>query len=312
MKCVAGTLVICYFSRTYKKIIILYNLPSKKESKTMDNEAYLQEKQEQLKTVLSPYQKELNRGQKLADFLKQCVNCASRDDFLRLDELLNSKVAKTLVEEEALAECEPLLDSLREDAREKVERYRLEFVEALVQRGEEAGLDIEIDFPRFSILKGIDGEIAFADRSTTINKKVMKSIDPRRIVAALGRLKKQLYDKPFDSQKYVESLFETYAKMCKNDNISMGSDVPILDFYLEYVIASQSKVFFSNMEKGKFRGYSLEQFSVDVWRCFESNCTATSKGMNFRLTPGRNYSLWLLDSTGEKKQIGSIFFQGSE
>ncbi len=278
----------------------------------MDNEAYLQEKQEQLKIVLSPYQKEVKRGQKMADFLKQCVNCVSRDDFLRLDELLNSKMASTLVEEEALAGCEPLLDSLREDARQKVERYRLEFVEDLIARGKEAALDIEIDFPRFAVLKGIDGEIDFANRSTTINKKVLKSIDPRRIVAALGRLKKQLYDKPFDPQKYVESLFAIYAKICKNDNLSMGSSVPIQDFYLEYVIASQSKVFFSNMEKGKFRGYSLEQFSVDVWRCFESNCTATSKGINFRLTPSRNYSLWLLDSTGEKKQIGFISFQESE
>jgi hypothetical protein len=278
----------------------------------MDNEAYLQEKQEQLKIVLTPYQKELNRGQKMAEFLKQCVNCASRDDFLRLDELLNSRMAKTLVEEEALAECGPLLDSLREDARGKVKRYRLEFVEDLISRGEEAGLEITIDFPHFAILKGIDGEIAFADRSTTINNKVMKSIDPRRIVAALGRLKKQLYDNPFEPQKYVESLFAVYAKMCKNDNLPMGTSVPIRDFYLEYVIASQSKVFFSNMEKGKFRGYSLEQFSVDVWRCFEADCTTTSKGMNFRFSPGRNHSLWLLDSTGEKQQISAISFQESE
>jgi len=278
----------------------------------MDNEAYLQEKQEQLKTILSPYQKELNRAQKLADFLKLCVHCVSRDDFLRLDELLNSKMAKTLVEEDALAECGPLLDSLRENAREKVDRYRLQFVEDLIRRGEDAGLDITVDFPRFSILRGIDGEIAFAERSTTINKKTIKSIDPRRIVTTLGRLKKQLYDKPFDPQKYVESLFATYARMCKNNAISLGENVPILDFYLEFVIALQSKVFFSNMEKGKFRGYSLEQFSVDVWRCFESNCTTTSKGMHFQLTPGRNYSLWLLDSSGEKIQISSISFQESE
>ncbi len=278
----------------------------------MDNETYLQEKQEQLKTVFSPYQKELNRGQKLADFLKQCISCAARDDFLRLDELLNSKMATTIVEEEALAECEPLLDSLREYAREKVEQYRLDFVDDLIRRGEEGGLDITIDFPRFSILKGIDGEIAFADRTTIINKKILKSIDPRRIVAALGRLKKQLYDKPFDPQKYVEGLFATYAKMCKNENVPMGSDVPIQDFYLEYVVASQSKVFFSNMEKGKFRGYSLEQFSVDVWRCFDSGCTATVKGMNFRLTSGRKNLLWLLDSTGEKQQIGLISFHKDE
>lgn len=278
----------------------------------MDNEAYLQENKEKLNEIVRPFQKELNRRQRLADFLKQCIRCVGRDDFLQLDELLTSKQADNVEEEEALAGCKPLFESLRENAREKVERYRLEFVEDLTRLGKEAGLDITIDFPRFSILKGIDGEIAFADRTTMINKKVMKSIDPRRIVTALGRLKKQLYDQPFEPEKYIETLYATYAGMCKAENLPAGSAVPIQRFYLEYVISLQSKVFFTNMEKGKFRGYSLEQFSVDVWRCFEAGVTVTSQGMRFKLSPGRNFCLWLLDSTGQRKQISSISFQESE
>ncbi len=278
----------------------------------MDNDVYLQEKQEQLKTILSPYQKELNQGQKLADFLKKCIRFVDRDDFLQLDELLHSKLAETLVEEQALADCKPYLDSLRENAREKVERYRLEFVEDLITRGKDAGLDIAVDFPRFGILKGIEGEIAFANRTTTINKKILKSIDPRRIVTALGRLKKQLYDTPFDPQKYLESLFQTYAQMCKNENVSMGASVPIQKFYLQFVIAMQSKIFFSNMEKGKFRGYSLEQFSVDIWRCYEADCSSTQKGNYFHMEPGKFLTLWLLDSVGESKRVGAISFHKSE
>ena len=161
-------------------------------------------------------------------------------------------------------------------------------------------------------MKGIDGEIAFAGRTTTINKKVLKSIDPRRIVTALVRLKKELYDRPFEPEKFVDSLYAAYAGICKADNLSAGSPVPIQRFYLEYVISLQSKVFFSNMEKGKFRGYSLEQFGVDLWRCFEAGITRTSQDMSFKLSPGRNYTLWLLDSTGQRKQISSISFQESE
>ena len=278
----------------------------------MDNDSYLQEKQEKLNEIVRPFQKELNRGQRLADFLKQCIRCVGRDDFLQLDELLTSKMTENVELEEALAGSKPLFDSLRENAREKVERYRLEFVDDLTRLGKEAGLDIAIDFPRFSILKGIDGEIAFAGRTTTINKKVMKSIDPRRIVTALGRLKKQLYDRPFEPEKYVDSLYGTYAGICKAENLSAGSPVPIQRFYLEYVISLQSKVFFTNMEKGKFRGYSLEQFSVDVWRCFEAGVTTTSQGMSFKLTSGHNFCLWLLDNAGQRKQISSISFQESE
>jgi hypothetical protein len=276
----------------------------------MNNEEFLQDKQDRLKEIVSPYQRELNRGQRLADFLKQCIRCVSRDDFLQIDELLAAKMAENVEQEAALAGCKPILESLREDAREKVEQYRVKFIDDLLRLGREADLEITIDFPRFSILKGIDGEVAFANRSTTINKKVLKSVDPRRIVTALVRLKKQLYGRPIDPQKYVDGLHATYVKICKADNLSPGSAVPIQRFYLDYVISLQSKVFFSNMEKGKFRGYSIEQFAVDIWRCFDAGITATSTGIHFKLTSGRNFALWLLDSTGEKKQISSITFSG--
>ena len=261
---------------------------------------------------MRPFQKELNRGQRLADFLKKCIRCVGRDDFLRLDELLSDRMSEKVEQEEVLADSKPVFAALRQDAREKVERYRLEFTDDLLRLGKEAGIDITVDFPRFSILKGIEGEVSFAARTTTINKKVMKSVDPRRIVTALLRMKKQLYDRPFDPSKYIDGLYAAYAKICKKENISIGSPVPIQQFYLEYVISLQSKVFFSNMEKGKFRGYSLEQFGVDIWRCYEAGITRTSQGINLKLTPGRNFTLWLIDSTGERKQISSITFQENE
>ena len=275
----------------------------------MENEDFLQLSQEKLTEIVRPFQQELNRRQRLADFIKQCIRCAGRDDFLRLDELLNSKPAEQVVQEDALAKCAPILESLRADARDKVEKYRLEFIEDLTRLGEEAGLAIDIDFPRFSILKGIDGEIAFSDRITIINKKVLKSIDPRRIVTALVRLKKQLYDRPFNPQEYIDGLHKTYAAICKTDNLAVGQPVPIQRFYLEYVISLQSKTFFTNMDKTKFRGYSLEQFSVDIWRYFESGIGGTSDGMLLDLDPGRNFSLWLIDGVGERRQISSISFK---
>jgi len=276
----------------------------------IDNESFMREIQEKLSEIVRPFQQELNRGQRLADFVKQCIRYASRDDFLRLDELLNTKLATEVVQEEALVECASILERLRVNAREKVEKYRLEFIEDLTKLGNDAGLTIDIDFPRFSILKGIDGEIAFSERTTTINKKVLKTIDPRRIVAALVRLKKLLYGRPFNPQEYIDSLYKTYAGICKTDNLAIGQPVPIQRFYLEYVISLQSKTFFTNMDKTKFRGYSLEQFSVDLWRYFESGIGGTSEGMLLDLKPGRNFSLWLIDSVGERQQISSISFKG--
>ncbi|XOF32971.1 MAG: hypothetical protein ACL93V_13250 [Candidatus Electrothrix sp. YB6] len=275
----------------------------------MDTESFLQENQENLNNILRPFQKEINRGQRLADFLKQCVRCLGRNDFLQLEELLNSKIAQNVEDEDALSECGPLFQTLREYAGEQVEKYRFAFIEDLSRLAEEAELPIEIDFPRFTVLKGIEGEIDFSKRTTSINKKVLKSIDPRRIVTAALRWKKQLYDGPFDPQTFVDGLYATYTKINQQEDAAPGHPVGIQQFYLEYVISLQSKAFFINMDKSKFRGYSLEQFGVDLWRYFEAGIGGTSDGMMLQLRPGRNNSLWLIDSDGERRQITGISFQ---
>ncbi len=278
----------------------------------MNKESFLQNTQEELNETLRPFQQELNRSQRLANFLKQCIRCVARDDFLQLDELLRTKIAENVEQEEALIDCKPVFDGLRKYAGEQVERYRLEFIEDLGRLAEEAGLPVEIDFPRFSVLKGIDGEIVFSKRITIINKNTLKSIDPRRIVTAALRVKKQLYDRPFDPQKFIDGLYNTYVKISKTDNISPGNPVPILRFYLKYVISLQSKTFFTNMDKSKFRGYSPEQFGVDLWRYFEAGIGGTSNGKKLILDPGRNYSLWLIDSNGERRQITGVSFLEGE
>jgi hypothetical protein len=281
-------------------------------NKAMDNEILLQNSQEELNEILRPFQKRLKSEQRMADFIKKCISCAGRDDFLQLDELLSSKLAKNIIEEEKLKNCRSIFDNLEKYTSEQVERYRIQFIDDLSELAENADLPIEIDFPRFSFLKGIDGKIEFSKRITTINKKTLKSIDPRRIITAALRLKKQLYDRPFDPQKYIDSLFEIYTKISKTDNLALGNPVPIQQFYLEYVISLQSKIFFTNMDKGKFKGYSLEQFSVDLWRYFEADVKGTSNGMLLQLTPGRNNSLWLIDREGERQQITAISFHGGE
>ena len=260
----------------------------------MNIERFLQENQENLNNILRPFQQELKRGQRLADFLQQCVRCLERNDYLQLEELLHSKAAENVESEEALSECRPLFETLREYTKAQVEKYRFEFIEDLSRRAEEADLPIAVDFP---------------NRTTTINKKVLKSIDPRSIVTAALRWKKQLYDRPFDPQAFVDSLYATYIKINQQEDAALGHPVAIQQFYLEYVISLQSKAFFTNMDKSKFRGYSLEQFGVDLWRYFAAGIGGTSNGMMLQLRPGRNNSLWLIDSDGERRQITGISFQ---
>jgi hypothetical protein len=262
-----------------------------------------------LQDAVRPVQQELNRRQRLVDFIQECLRAVGRNDFIHLDELLRSALVAQVTAEADLAGTIEFFEKLRTRAEQEVERYRLEFIEALKTQAEAAGLPLIIDFPRFSLLKGIDGEIDFAGRKTTINGRPLKSIDPKRIVPALRRLKQQLYDQPFDPRAFIEHLFGTYNEMLQKEQLPLGNAVPMQRFYFEYVISLQSKPFLLDMDKGKFRGYAIDQFAVDLWRYFQAGTGGTSNGFGLQLRPGRNRALWLIDSDGERRQITAISFQ---
>ncbi|MBN1932489.1 MAG: hypothetical protein JW786_12875 [Desulfobacterales bacterium] len=275
----------------------------------MNNETFLQDSQEALNQILRPYQSEINRKQRMADFVKQCIRYVERDDFLALDEQLKGRMTETVLEDSDLNACKDIFDRLRVYTNEKVERYRIQFIEDLTQIAEENNLPISIDIPRFSVLKGIDGEIDFGKRITKINKKVLKSIDPRKIITAVLKIKRLLYDRPYDAQVFIDSIYQTYANIINQENLKSGHPIAIQRFYLEFVISLQSKTFFQDMDKAKFKGYSLDQFTVDFWRYFQAGIGGTSDGYILKLSPGRNKSLWLIDSDGERRQITGISFQ---
>ncbi len=274
----------------------------------MAEKAVLEEIQENLKQIVQPFQKDINKQQKKADFIKLCIRLVSRDDFIKLDETLKSKISQEITADKNLEKCTPLFEDLRAYAGEKVEKYRIQVVEDLKRFCDETDLEIDIDFPRFTSLKGIKGKIDFNDRKTTINKKVLKSIDPRRIVTRIQQLKHQLYGKPYDPQKFIDSLYDVYADMIKKEKLASNDIIPIQKFYLEYVISLQPKTFFQNMDKAKFKGYSLDQFSVDLWRYFDAGIGGTSNGYTLQLDPGRNFGLWLMDIYGEDRRYTGICF----
>lgn len=277
-----------------------------------DHEAFLQEVQDGLSEVLRPYQQRLNRRQRMGDFVRLCIRCAGRNDFIQLDELLKSTMAEDVQKEAGLKAVKALLDQLRTYADEQVTRYRVDFIEDLTAQAKEADLPMTVDFPRFTVLKGIEGEVEFGARRTVINKKPLKSIDPRRIVAAARRVKQQLYDRPYDPQAFIDGLYKVYTEVLDIQGDAPGAATPVQPVYKAYVLSRQSRTFFQDMDKGKFRGYSLDQFSVDMWRYFQSGIGGTSGGCALELRSGRNNALWLIDSDGERRQITRISFHKAE
>ena len=275
----------------------------------MDNEAFLQEQQDRLNELLRPYQREVNRRQRIADFVTKCIRSAGRDDFFQLYELLHGKLATEAEAEVGDKALKAVFDALRHDVDQKVERYQLHFLEDFGKLVEDAGLPLENDFPRLRFLKGIELEMMFAEKRCVLNDKPLKTVDPARILRAVLALKRRLYDRPFAPQEFIDGLQAAYRKVNQADGRKDGEPAPILPVYMEYTLSQQPRSFFQDMAKGRFREYDADQFSVDFWRYFSSDVSSTSDGRTLRLTPGRNNALWLIDVSGEKRRITSLSFQ---
>lgn len=262
----------------------------------------------QLQEIIKPYQQEQNRRQRRSDFLKKCVQCIEKNDFFQLDELLRSKHANDVLEDSHFKSCHSIFNQLQQLAETQVDNYRVKFKGTLLQLAQEVGLPLEVDFPRFSVLKGIEGELNFATRSTAINQFTIKSMDPKRIISTAVKLKRTLYDSPFEPQTFIDSLLQCYKEILKKENRGTSDAVPIHQLYADYVWSLQSKVFFQNMDKGKFKGCSIEQFAVDLWRFFKSDVSTAKEGYRIKLSSGRGKSFWLIDQDGEKRQITHALF----
>ena len=275
----------------------------------MDNEEFLQEQQDRLGELLKPYQREVNRQQRIADFVTKCIRSAGRDDFFQLSELLNSKLATEAQAEVGDKTLKAVFDALRKDVDQKVERYQLHFLEDFGKLVEDAELPLENDFPRLGFLKGIELEMVFAEKSCVLNDKPLKTVDPARILRAVLALKRRLYDRPFAPQEFIDGLHTAYDKVNHADGRKTGEPAPILPVYMEYTLSLQPRSFLQDMAKGRFREYDADQFSVDFWRYFSSDVSTTSDGHTLRLTSGRNNALWLIDMSGEKRRITSLNFQ---
>lgn len=275
----------------------------------MDNEEFLQSQQTELNEMLRPYQREVNRQQRLADFVNRCIRSAGRDDFFQLYELLNSRTATDVENEAGYEGAREVFARLREDATKKVERYQVQFLEDFSKLVQDAGLPLQNDFPRLRLLKGIDLEVKFQEKQTEINSKVLKTVDPERIMRAVMQLKRRLYDRPFDPQGFIDGLFAAYKKVNQVEGRRIGDSAPTQAVYLEYTLSLQPRSFFQDMAKGRFREYDADQFAVDCWRYFSSDVSSTSDGYVLRLAGGRNNALWLIDQEGEKHRITTVSFQ---
>ena len=139
---------------------------------------------ESLQSVLKPYQQVQNQRQRRIDLMKKILRSVEKDDFFQLDEFLKSSLAQQVELDPELSEVRPLFDQFRVEVNEKIDQYRVQFSEELEKLAQEYDLPIQIDLPRISSLTGIEGTEKFSERQVLLNGKVIKYLDPRKVVAA--------------------------------------------------------------------------------------------------------------------------------
>ncbi len=274
----------------------------------MENEEFLQAQQVRLTDMLRPYQREVNRQQRVADFVNKCIRSAGRDDFFQLYELLHSKMASDVEAEPGYNAAPEVFEDLRQDVERKVGRYQLHFLEDFTRLVQDTDLPLENDFPRLRLLPGIELEVVFTERHTLLNGKTLKTVDPERIMRAVLALKRRLYDRPFEPQSFIDGLFVVCREINQAAGRSVGEPAPIQTVYKEYTLSLQPRSFFQDMAKSRFREYDADQFAVDFWRYFSSDVTSTTAGYVPRLNTGRGIALWLIDTSGERRRFTSLSF----
>ncbi len=274
----------------------------------MEPEGALPVEQTRLAEMLRPYQRDVNRRQRIADFVAACIRSAERDDFFQLYELLHSRMCSDVEAEPGYEDVNEVFTHLRADATRKVEHSQLNFLEDFSRLVQEAGLPLDNDFPRLRLLKGIELEVSFPEKRTLLNGRPLKTVDPQRLIRAVLALKRRLYDRPFEPQEFIDGLFAVYQKVNRAADRSDGASAPIQTMYLEYTLSMQPRSFLQDMAKNKFREYDADQFAVDFWRYFTSEVAATSDGHVLRLSPGRQNAMWLIDTSGERRRISSLSF----
>ena len=271
----------------------------------MEPEGALPVEQTRLAEMLRPYQRDVNRRQRIADFVAGCIRSAERDDFFQLYELLHSRMCSDVEAEPGYEDASEVFAHLRTDATRKVEHSQLNFLEDFSRLTQEAGLPLDNDFPRLRLLKGIELEVSFPEKRTLLNGRPLKTVDPQRLIRAVLALKRRLYDRPFEPQEFIDGLLAVYQKVTDGRD---GASAPIQTMYLEYTLSLQPRSFLQDMAKNKFREYDADQFAVDFWRYFTSEIAATSDGHVLRLSPGRQNAMWLIDTSGERRRISSLSF----
>jgi hypothetical protein len=207
------------------------------------------------------------------DFIEQVHERAALDppNYSVLRRLLSLPAMDEVVED-FKPESESLI-ALKEATDEAWGRMRLSAINDFVKGAEQAGLAVRGQAPRFTVGRGNEVTFDVSKNRTSVNKTVIKSIDPRDVLEKVRADEERLWGENIDAAAEMERVYNA----AKDEAASGGGaeGVSILRVYDRIIRGLPSP------EKKKF---SKEVFAARLSRLLESG-TTTEDGHVLVLRP---------------------------
>ena len=258
----------------------------------------------------------------LSQFERLSVNPV--DNAYQLDELLTKieKISGNYHIEGLAPKLKSWLDTSMAEISTSKERFKHEFgkklQELLRKKGFELGgrypdlkvkfYTIHIDFPR--------GLASLFFGHEPVKSKI--PLSPENITNALEPVHRNL-NRPFDSAKFVELLYEAYRRVCRIRDFHQGEKVPIIEVLQQLVLLIQPPQFRADPTKEHYRGYGRAHFGYDLYRLRLSGARTKENQVvglmtaTFDATRKRENFIWVPDNErGDGTTYSLIYFKQVE
>ena len=257
------------------------------------------------------------RFSRMRSFINKLKNALEKNDYSKLKQQLAQKIVEDILK--AYPESKQSILTLNEFVEKNFQKFLLNFEKEFIAKLNDYDLKInwwstdviEGAYPKYLINKMIEVEVNDRNNTIRVNNENIKGIQLEATFSKIIRENKRLFEREFNSDSFLESLFEAYETIIKKNNLSIGETIPLLEVYQLIIIAKQPKGFFNNPSKANFIPYLKDEFSVDLSRLLIEKSVFTKKEFKLELAPARDpqNSLFLVLPNGEQVYRGMIRFK---
>jgi hypothetical protein len=204
-----------------------------------------------------------------------------------------------------------LLEKYRENLNNDYREFRLNFDSELAEKFKEKGLTSIAGNSRAGFkVKGIieiriDFDRAISIIGTSCKSFKIESIQIEDILKQVLLTQNRLFERTFDSFKFVEELFNAYVEVSQNKT---EIEVLLREVQKRIWTARQKESFWMTFDKDRLVEYPTDEFSVDLSMLLKNKDLTTTEGYRFMLSEGSN-GIVVHDNMGNFKSFKFLLFK---